>query len=267
MVRNSKLSLLALALYLPLGAIVENQGQFLFSSMGGEVSLKIADLPKQKLHLHEQIKVLENSHLKTGRDGYVYFNTSNNISISLGGNTSFFIEDFKLKASTDTLIKTDYKPLSSSFISNLEGGTLSIKTNKLSPLSTVQVKVPNGLLELSAAECTLSYNHDILRIAVFKGNLSFKFGKDPKTLYLNAPLYYETDAYHIEQGIIEPYAKIENAPKDWAQLNRQIVYENTRTLFSANGDHAHPLAKGKIIIPKQFYKKPFEKPMVFSEID
>ena len=267
MVRNLKLSLLAFSLYLPLSAIIETQGQFLFSSIGGEVSLQVSNLPKQKLHLHEQIKVLKNSHLKTGRDSHLYFNTSNNISIGLRDNTSLLIEDFKLKASNDTLTKTHYKPLSSSFVSNLKGGTLSIKTNKLSPLSTVQVKVPNGLLELSAAECTLSYNHDILRIAVFKGNLSFKFGKDPKTLYLNAPLYYETDAYHIEQGIIEPYANIEDVPKEWAKLNHLIVYENTRTLFPANGDHAHPLAQGKIIIPQQFYKKPFVKPMVFSEID
>lgn len=267
MALNLKLMLIGLALHMPLSAFVENQGQALCSSISGDVSYQRADLPKQKVRLHEQIEVSDKSLLETGFKSHVYFKTSNQVSIGLQENTALRIEGFKLKSAAESVSKDDYKPLSSSFVSELKEGTLSIKINKLSPLSVVQVKVPNGLFEFSEAECVIEYSHDILKIAVFKGNLSFKFGEDSKTLYLNESHYYETDAYHIEQGIIEPYLTIEAAPEDWAQLNQFIVYDHKRVLFPAQGDHAHPNALGKIIIPDQFFKKPFVKTLVFSDND
>jgi hypothetical protein len=265
MALNLKLTLIGLALHLPLSALIENQGQAFCSSIRGEVHYQRADLPKEKISLHEQIALSDNSLLETGFRSHVYFKTSNQLSIGLEENTVLRIADFKLKSSAESLSKDDYKPLSSSFVCELKEGTLSLKIDKLSPLSVVQVKVPNGLFQFSAAECVIEYSHDILKIAVFKGNLSFKFGEDSKTLYLNKSHYYETDAYHIEQGIIEPYLTIEAAPEDWAQLSQFIAYDHKRVIFPAQGDHAHPNALGKIIIPDQFFKKPFVKTLVFSD--
>ena len=59
-------------------------------------------------------------------------------------------------------IRLDREPSKILFYMRLSEGTIAVKSNALSPLSTFEIHLPDSQLELHSALCVISYRYNIL---------------------------------------------------------------------------------------------------------
>lgn len=203
------------------------------------------------LKLHQSLSFVEPCELSTGLKDHVFLKFSNHVSLGMMENTTLAIEYFRQASFTDWTISALREPSKSSFKAQLKEGKILIKTKKFSPLSTFQIEFPLGTLEFHAAECVIEYRYNILKIALYRGNISLT----PKTeqaepIYLSAPSYFTSDHYDLKQGVIRPSLPLTKAPQEWANYPDCIRIVNQRVQFFPLPKGSERVAEAKILIEK-----------------
>lgn len=237
---------------------------FFTSVTGKSVTFKNNTL-SQSIELHDSISIHSESFLTTGASDYVFFKLSNNCTFGLLENTQFKIQSFKQESFQEKDIRLDREPSKSSFISELHEGTIVVKSNALSPLSTFEIHLPNSQLELHSARCVISYRYNILHIALYEGNISLK--ANGSVTYINAPNYYVTDAHSLKNSLNNFDAKLSEAPVQWNSFKDYIAIEDKRVIFFPDTTSSHGAAKGKLISTNEFLNQSFTRPRSFQKLE
>lgn len=203
------------------------------------------------LKLHQSLSFIEPCELRTGLKDHVFLKFSNHVSLGMMENTSLAIENFRQASFKEWTTDSLREPSKSSLKAQLKEGKILIKTDKFSPLSTFQIKFPMGTLEFHAAECVIEYRYNILKIALYRGNISLTpQTEQAEPLYLSAPSYFTSDRHDLKQGIIGPSLPLEKAPKQWANYLDFIQIVNGRIQFFPLPEGSETVAEAKILIEK-----------------
>ena len=169
-------------------------------------------------------------------------------------NTTLSIDQFKQASFKEWAMDTTREPSKSSLKAQLKEGLLLIKTEKFSPLSTFHLEFPAGTLEFHAAECVIEYRYNILKIALYQGNISLtplatKTGQ-AEPIYFSAPSYFTSDQNDLEKGIFHPSLPLTKAPRQWSSYPNLIRIVNERIQFFPLPESSETVAEAKIIMEK-----------------
>jgi hypothetical protein len=243
----------------------EKYGTAIFTSVTGNSSTFKNNTINQSIALHDSITIDSESSLTTGASDYVFFKLSNNSVFGLLENTQFKIQSFKQESFQEKDIRLDREPSKSYFICELSEGTIAVKSNALSPLSTFEIHLPDSQLELHSALCVISYRYNILHIALYEGNISLK--TNDSITYINAPSYYVIDAHSLNNSIDNFDAKLSEAPTRWNSFKDYIAIENNRVIFFPDTTSSQSAAKPKLISSNDFFNQRFTRPRSFQSLE
>ena len=201
--------------------------------------------------LHQSLSFDQPCEVSTGLQGHLFLKFSNHVSFGIMENTRLSIEHFRQASFKDLAINTIREPSKSSFKAHLKEGTILIKTDKFSALSTFQIEFPMGILEFYSAECVIEYRYNIIKIALYRGNISLTpKAEQAERRYLSAPSYFTSDHYDLKEGVISPKLSINKAPQQWADYPQFIRTVDQRIQFFPLPEGSETLAEAKILIEK-----------------
>lgn len=243
----------------------EKYGTVFFTSVAGNSASFKNNAITQPIRLHDSIIIKSESLLSTGYSDYVFFKLSNNISLGLLKNTQLQIQSFKQDSFADKDIRFDREPSISYFKSELNEGTIVVKSNVLSPLSVFEIHLPDCKIEFHSANGVIAYRYNILHIALYEGNISLKTNDSIK--HINAPYYYVNDTYNLKNSIDNTERKLSEAPSQWNSFKDYISIENNRVIFFPDTKFSQNAAKAKLISSEDFYNQPFTRPRSFQKLE
>ena len=242
----------------------EKYGIAFFTSVTGDSVHFENSTVNRSIRLHDSMIIDSESLLSTGDSGNVFFKLSNNTTFGLLENTKFRIQSFKQNIFQEKNIRLDQEPSISNFISTLNEGTIIVKSNDLSPLSTFEIHlpIPNSKLELYSVKAVISYRYNILHIALYEGNISLESNNTTK--YINAPIYFVNDDYNLANSIKNHASNLSETPTLWNAVKDYISVENDRVIFFPSTTASDCAAEAKLISTPDFYNQSFSRPRSFK---
>ena len=235
------------------------------SSLEGHATVKHLDHSEgKKTKLHDSILFEQATVFDTAYESTLFFKLSNNTSIGILENSRLTIKEFSQEPFESNPISNQSEPSSSNLWGILDYGSIALKTTKQSPLSSFIIEFPNIKLEFYSADCLISYDHDILKIALYKGNIHAKFINTAKSFYLRDSCYYETNVISMDLEIVESIKPLDQANAKWSEYIEFLNYDHNRVYFKPLSTKDTSIAKGMILIPDTYFKKPFESPKTFD---
>lgn len=235
------------------------------SSLEGYSSVKHLDHSKEKKSkLHDSILFEQATVFDTAHESTLFFKLSNNTSIGILENSRLTLKEFSQEPFGSNPISNQSEPSRSNLCGILNYGSIVLKTPKQSPLSSLIIQLPNIELEFYSADCLISYNYGILKIALYRGNIHAKFINTAKSFYLRDSCYYETNDNFIDLGIVETVQSLDLAKAKWSQYIQFLNHDHNRVYFKPLSTKDTSIAEGLILTPDTYFEKPFESPKTFD---
>lgn len=224
---------------------------FFTSLTGDNVNIKNSNVDRP-ISLHDSMIIDSETIINTGPNDKAFFKLSNNFTFGLLEGSEFKINFFKQSPFSKKDVNFNSEPSNSFFLSELVSGTLAVHSSKLSPLSTFEIHIPFGILKLHMAKCVISYRYNLLRIALYDGNITMVL--NDTIHYLNSPCYYINDIYNLSESKSSYLKYSKQFPTEWEYLNNLINIEKNRAVFLPEIKTSSRVAKPELIKPKVSYR-------------
>lgn len=208
------------------------------------------------LKLHQCLS-LDHVGLKSTDQGLVILSLSNNLSIGLEPSTELQFVTFQQTSFPEEKASLEDEPSTSLLSFELKEGQLALYTPHISPLSKIELRIPQGRLNVQACKALIRVKDSTTTVSVVDGSLTFEASNGEYRRYLTAP----TEAIiRITNGSIEIEEPSEPTKSDFLQ---SVENANTRVFYT--GDNLQLGTQPKLVRDPDFRSKTKARPLTYLE--
>lgn len=161
-------------------------GLALVTTAVGEVILTTPAGNKRGLELHA-VETLTGSTVSSAKDAYTFFSLSNGSALGIFENSSVRFERYRQRPFPPEKESHEYEPSRSEVVIRLKKGSLVFSGERLSPLSSILIKLPAGQVEIHKASGHVLCDDRGARITVTSGIVGYEYPGSDEQEFINAP--------------------------------------------------------------------------------
>ncbi|MEO0509532.1 MAG: hypothetical protein AAF065_06710 [Verrucomicrobiota bacterium] len=228
------------------------------------MSLTPQDGITRTAQLHE-ITELSSLNIVTDLDEYLFFSLSNSMGIGIDQNTELEIESFLQRPFPPKKESPDYEPSESRITLVLKRGSIAIAADKISTLSIITVRIPNGEIRLYPSSFHLGYYETGTHIAVKTGNIAFSNADSKERRFITASEFIRISDQSAMLDEVAEIGDIETAMDERSSLMIDAaVHASERVVFKSggkSGEMPYPI----FIARPEYFEQPSSRPYQFLD--
>lgn len=236
------------------------EGVAIVTTRSGEVTFTDSSGRKEQAEYHE-LTSLNGVKVTTGRNGQVIFSLSNGISLGIDLNSEVRFERYLQQPYLPEKESLEYESTRSELILELTSGSISFHTERISPLSKILFKLPNGQIRPHKSSGRVVYDRTGAHVTILSGIINFDYPDSAEQKFINGPDTVRISDLSARNGMIAGTLTPEEDPN--RELTERLVAatrrSNERVFFKVPSDAA-AIPQPVLIAKPEDLKQPSPRP-------
>ena len=238
------------------------EGLAFATSVKGSVQISSTGAGNSQPKIHDTL-VLNESTIETGNNAHIFCALSNGIGIGVGQNTEVIFETYVQKPFPARKERLSYEPSVSILSIRLVTGTLSVASNKLSPLSQARVYLPTGELRIHSATCIVQNDQLGSHITACEGTITYYYPDGEQKEFIVEPQSIRISQQSAKLGKVTENTTLTSLPEQIDQFAQATQLASKRVLFKA-GLNGNP-PRAVLLSSPNFFDQPVARPYQFND--
>jgi hypothetical protein len=238
------------------------EGIAVATSVKGSVRINNANGQSAQPEQHDAL-ILNGSAVTTGKNAHIFFALSNGMGVGIGQNSEVLFETYVQRPFTAKKETLSYEPSVSILSIRLVTGSLSIVSNKLSPLSQARVHMPTGELRIHSAICIVEYDDRGAHITACDGTLTYYYPDGEKREFIVEPQSIRISPQSALLGKVTESTTLTSLPEAIQQFATATQHASKRVFFQASHDGKQ--LRPVLVAPPAYFDQPVDRPYEFNE--
>jgi hypothetical protein len=162
------------------------EGSAIITSRSGSVSVITASGQSVSAGTHDSLQPA-GLELSTEADGQIFVTYSNGVALAMDGASSVECLEYIQRPFQQEDQRTALEPSVSKLRLQLAAGQIAVASNRLSPLSELRIRLPQGEVRLHKGTCLIRLDATGLHITAYDGNLTYYYPDAKAREFISAP--------------------------------------------------------------------------------
>jgi hypothetical protein len=239
-------------------------GIAVITSQKGAIQITDANGRSFSPDLHETVR-LSRSTIETAEGAHLFMALSNGVGVGIYESSEVLVESYQQRPFSAKQQSIRHEPSKSELSLRITQGAIALAGNRLSPISQLRVKLPNGAIRVHSASCVVQCNDLETMVTACHKESTFTYYSSTETTqeFVVGPERLRLN--EVNGQTVLKTESITTASQDEAcqQLAAASELASQRVFFkaTAEGEAPHPV----LIVSPDYFEQPAARPYQFNE--